>query len=151
MKNKIANWSKKWWFWVIIAVLLLGIISSIAEGESTYTIVGGELGDYGKEIILNSDSDLPTKKLLYKLPAGTYTVTTTFDKIAGFYVVKDKIVNNGEEKYPEELNYMSEQYKITAGLNDYGGTTTKSVDIELKEDESILINGTATYIFKKIN
>ena len=28
MKNKFKVWSKKWWFWVIVAFLVIGIIGS---------------------------------------------------------------------------------------------------------------------------
>ena len=88
---------KKWWFWVII-VAVLGVIGLATGGGDTstttdsstntneqavkYTITGETLGQYGKEITLNKDSDMPVKKYLYKLPAGTYKVTTTFDKMA---------------------------------------------------------------------
>ena len=47
----------------------------------TYTLTGEQLGEYGREVILNKDTDMPTTKYLYKLPSGTYKVTTNNEKI----------------------------------------------------------------------
>ena len=106
---------KKWWFWAII-VAFLGIcviVGSPSKKETkVYELEGEVLGEYGKEIVLNANTDAPAKKYLYKIPAGTYTVTTDNLKITGFYIVKDTITTEDSE-YPEILNYVSEQYSLT--------------------------------------
>ena len=66
-----------------------------------------------------------------------------------FFIVKDTITNNGTTEYPEELEYVGEQYSLTTGTNDYNGEAKKTVDIELMEDESILINQNVSFNFVK--
>ena len=115
----------------------------------TYTLVGETIGQYGKEVILNADTDMPSTKYLYKLPAGSYTVTTTFDKLAAFWIVKDEPVNTGTDAYPEELSYVGGQYSLTNGKDDFNGMAKKQVEVTIGEDESILIIGTVTFTFTK--
>lgn len=165
---------KRVWFWIIIAFILIGALSPktnnktekiitqtteniVVQEENTnniiYELKGEELGEYGRKVILNENTDLPVAKYLYKLPAGTYEVTTDNDKMASFFIVKDEIYyNNDNPDYPEELNYVSsESYLLTAGDNDFNGHAKKSVIIELAKDESIQIVWTDTLFFKKIN
>ncbi len=123
-----------------------------AISNDVYEIKGEKLGEYGKKVILNENTDLPATKYLYKLPAGTYEVTTDTDKMASFFIVKDEITQNSDNPdYPEELNYVSsEGYLLTAGDNDFNGHAKKSVTVELAEDESFQIVGTDTLFFTKI-
>lgn len=160
MKEKLKVWSKKWWFWVIVVVFVLGIIGSFgddSENTSTtsnntkgakYTLVGGTTGEYGKEVVLNKDTDLPATKYLYKIPAGTYNVTTTYEKLSEFWIVKDEVVRTGTEEYPEELSYVGEAHDLTNGDNDFNGRASKELAVTIAEDESVLINGTETLIFE---
>lgn len=107
-----------------------------------YALKGGELGDFGKEVVLNKNTDMPTTKYLYKLPAGNYKATTELTSVAAFSIVKDAIgVDNNNPQYPEVLQYSGEvsQYRITAGDNDFNGTVKKEYTITLSADESILI------------
>ncbi|MDO4863166.1 MAG: hypothetical protein Q4A05_03250 [Ruminococcus sp.] len=112
---------------------------STSSEEKSIVITSGVLGEYGRVTVLNKDTDMPAEKYLYKLPAGNYTVTTTYQKLAAFYVVKDEIAMTGSSEYPEELQYVSEGYMLTAGENDFNGTAKKIVEISLAEDESISI------------
>lgn len=115
--------------------------------QQTYIIQSGELGEYGKEIILNKNTDLPAKKYLYKLPSGKYTVTTKNEKYSTFWIVKDEVVNTGTENYPEELSYVGNQHMLTAGDNLLNGTATKEDIVTINDDESILlIQGDLTFI-----
>ena len=160
MKEKLQLWSKKWWFWVIIIVLILGAIGSLEDDSNStsnitnnavgtkYTLVGGKTGEYGKEVILNKNSDFPVKKYLYKIPAGTYKVTTSYEMLSEFWIVKDQIVKTGTEKYPEELNYVGEAHDLTNGDNNFNGRASKELTVKIAEDESVLINGTETLIFE---
>jgi len=161
---------KKWWFWAII-VVVLGVIGLLTqdtttntdtanetpasnsqqqEKPETYAITGEVLGEYGREVTLNKNSDMPVKKYLYKLPAGTYKVTTTYDKMANFFIVKDKIgVEAGNTDYPEVLDYVGNAYMLTAGDDDFNGKAKKEVVITLGEDESVQITGTEKLILEK--
>lgn len=162
---------KKWWFWVIVILFgipftvgfiqgLFGIETentTISENtnnttiventvidtstKETYTLKGGEIGTYGKKVTLNANTDMPVDKYLYKIPAGKYKVTTDNKKTTSFFIVKDNIVNNIGEKYPEELNII-QSYLITNSDN---------VEIELKTDESIQIVDTDSIMLEKID
>lgn len=115
-----------------------------------YELVGGEVGEYGKEITLNANTDLPAKKILYKIPAGTYKVTTTYEKLSAFWIVKDNVVKTGPQEYPEELEYVGNQYSLTAGDNDFNGMASKEVEITINNDESInLTSPGSVYIFEE--
>lgn len=161
---------KKWWFWAIIVVVLgaIGLLtqdtttntdtanetpvnnSQQQEKPETYAITGEVLGEYGREVTLNKNSDMPVKKYLYKLPAGTYKVTTTYDKLANFFIVKDKIgVEAGNTDYPEALDYVGNAYMLTAGDDDFNGKAKKEVVITLGADESVQITGTEKLILEK--
>lgn len=165
---------KKWWFWAII-IVMLGLISSVTDNSNTietvqnqngdtaqddnsssqraiiYKIKGEVLGEYGKEVILNKDTDMPAKKYVYKIPAGSYRVTTTYGKMASFFIIKDPVItNSGDEEYPEELNYASEEpYFLTSGEDDFNGRAKKEMTITLSNDENIQVVGTEKLTFEK--
>lgn len=114
-----------------------------------YTITGEIEGEYGKKVVLNKNSDMPATKYLYKLPAGTYKVTTTFKKMVNFFIVKDQIKTTPGNEYPEEIDVVGSGYMLTAGDDDFNGHAKKEVNITLKEDESIQIVGNNKFFFEK--
>ena len=132
-------------------------VSETAAGANNpvYTLTGETLGDYGREVVLNENTDMPVSKFLYKLPAGTY-VASTEDEYAVFSIVKDEIgIEEGNEEYPEALQYAGNggQYQLTSGdnaTNDLNGNAETSVTVQLAEDESFQLVGTDTIIFEKI-
>lgn len=147
---------------IVVAFISLFLIGCTADKkpikkvevpkEVKYRIVSDYLGDYGKDITLNANTDSPTTKRLYKIPSGTYEVSTETNKYATFFIVKDKVANNGKAPYVEELEYVSSQYTLTNGENDLNGTAKKTVIITLNDDESIntqLGGSYYTLIFKK--
>ena len=162
---------KKWWFWVIIVVLVIGMFGNSTDTTNTtnnatndvientennseentevYTIESEKIGEYGKEVVLNKNTDSPTTKYLYKLPSGTYKVTTTSSATVGMFVVKDEITTE-EGEYPEVLEYVSEQYVISGNSSRIGKANIKeSVEITIKEDESVSLSGEGTVTFEK--
>lgn len=153
---------KKILFIIATVLLSLSLIGCTSEKkpvkkvevkkETKYRIVSDYLGDNGKDVVLNANSDSPTTKRLFKIPSGTYEVSTTTNKFATFFIVKDKIILEKEDKYPESLDYVSNQYILTNGSNDLNGTAKKSVIITLNDDESINTQLNGSYyvlIFKK--
>lgn len=110
-----------------------------ANNETVYYLYSGETGEFGRIVTLNASTDLPVAKYLYKIPAGNYTISTTFDKLASAFIVKDEIAIEDNPDYPEVLVYVGEALQLTAGDNDFNGNAKKEIDIELAEDESILI------------
>ena len=113
------------------------------ESKVTYEVIGGELGEYGKEVILNKNTDMPTTKILYKIPTGTYVVTTDAEKVISVAIVKDEIANTGSENYPEELQYVTNPQNLTAS-DGYEKLALKEYEITINDGESLLINGEAT-------
>lgn len=114
--------------------------SSQAAAGVQYELSGATLGEYGTVVVLNKDTDMPVEKNLYKLPAGKYKVTTTNSKLTSFFIVKDEVgIEEGNDDYPETLQYVGEEYDLTAGTNDFGGRAKKEVTIEIASDESILL------------
>lgn len=166
IKDQLLNKKllKKWWFWVIV-VILIGVISALSSGNKksdsasnndnqrkavTYTITGEVPGEYGQEVTLNKDSDMPNKEYLYKLPAGSYKVTTTSENVANFFVVKDEIkIVSTNDKYPEELDYTGKGYHLTSKDEKVFGKTKKEILTSLGADESVQIVGTDVLIFEK--
>lgn len=53
------------------------------EGSSAeaITLTAGELGDYGKEIVMNEGTDMEENLVVYYVPAGDYTVTNVGDNM----------------------------------------------------------------------
>lgn len=155
---------KKWWFWVIIVLMFFGALGSdtnptnmidntitneVVEQKEVYTIESEEIGQYGKKIILNEKTDLPTTKYLYKLPSGTYKITTTTNETIGICIVKDEIMIE-ESNYPESLNYVGEQAIISGNSNRIGkANITDSVELTINEDESFSLIGKGSVIFEK--
>lgn len=127
--------------------------TTTTKATKKYEITGGELGDYGKSIVLNQNTDSPVTKYLYKLPAGKYKVVTTTEKVAAFSIVKDQIgIESGNEQYPETLQYSGEmaQYRLTAGDDNFNGTVKKEYSITVSADESIEIAENDSLIFEEL-
>ena len=120
-----------------------------------YILTGETLGEYGRKIVLNPNTDMPESKYLYKLPAGTYIVSTN-EEYAAFSIVKDEIgKEEGNEEYPDILQYSGDvgQYQLTSGendTNDLNGYAKRNYTVQIGEDESFQIVGTETITFEKI-
>ena len=109
---------KKWWFWVIIAIII-GVIGGLGSNnenpsdtdtgsslvqdsdkllendDTTFTLIAGEAGQYGKMISYNTGTEFEENFYAYYIPAGTYTVT-----------------NKG--KYKSQVNVYSNSKHITS-------------------------------------
>lgn len=124
--------------------------TTVATDEQHDVFTGDRLKPYLRTVVLNENTDLPAEKYLYKLPAGTYIVTTTNEKVTGFFVVKDEIGTEDNPEYPEILQYVSGGYRLTAGDNDMNGTVEKSVTVTLREDESFqVVDNDTSIVFEK--
>ena len=119
---------------------------------ASYTITGQTAGEYGKEVVLNANSDAPASKYLYKLPSGKYKVTTTYEKMTSFFIVKDQIkIDSDNKDYPETLDYVEgKSYLLTADKDDFNGKAKKEVEVTIKDDESVQIVYSPQFTLKKV-
>lgn len=158
--NSKSPFYKKWWFITLVALILLGIIGgtnnknngtnenqnnnqeteqqSIELGNK-YILNYNDLDKYGKIITLNADSDMPTEKRLFKIPAGKYKVTTSNPKYSAFWIVKDETVLEEDNDYPEVLQYVGGQYMLTTSDDNLNDHASKEVIVTIASDESILL------------
>ena len=161
--------NKKWWIIAVVVVfILIGLFggkddtsnapksapspaSITSPAKEVLKLTGEKLGEYGRVVILNANSDLPTEKYLYKVPAGKYKITTDFAKAAAVYIVKDEIQYTGSEKYPQELAYIGKGQNLTAGEELVKkGLATKEIIVTIGEDESILLVGEYNIFLEKV-
>ena len=117
--------------------------------KQIFTFESEEVGEYGKMIVLNQNTDFPTPKYLYKLPSGTYKVTSTTNNTIGVSVVKDELTREDGD-YPEALNYVGEQSVISGNPQKIGTANIKeSATITIGSDESVSLVGKGTISFEK--
>lgn len=117
-----------------------GAEEEYSEDNADIVVVAGELGDYGRSITLNANTDLSDERYLYKIPAGNYKVITTWEKLTSFGIVKDdNEIAIDPETNNEYMPHVGDDYFLTAGEDDFNGHAEKEVVITLGEDESIWI------------
>ncbi len=74
--------------------------------HEVYSLIGGELGEFGFEVILNEGSEFPDKRYEYSLPSGIYEVTnesTEYLKQLDIVLPDVVVTSDGIE----EQNYIS--------------------------------------------
>lgn len=92
--------------------------------EQSIRLVDGELGEYGKEITIQSETLGEYLYVWYQVPAGTYTAISEKDGRVTIFVVGDE---------------SSEDVRSTQYLNEYGS----SVEIVVEEGSHIELSGGA--------
>lgn len=111
---------KKWWFWLIVAVLLISVVSGSDSNETTdaepvvaetpvedetleIEIIAGELGEYGQDLVLNENTDMPDATIGYFVPAGTYEITNIGDYKSQANVYKNErhVTEDGWEEWAD--------------------------------------------------
>lgn len=75
-----------------------------AEGETNaIELVAGELGEYGKNVIMNAGTDCEEELVVYYVPAGSYTVKNLGEHRTGVFVYEG-FAKNEETGYDEYTN-----------------------------------------------
>jgi hypothetical protein len=140
---------KKYIFLALVAVLSLGVLVGCATKEEAPVAEIIEISNNdttnAKEVVLNADSDMPVTKFLHKVDAGTYQVTTNFDKVVPVAIVKDEINVIENSDYPDELNFV-EIFKLTGNPEKFEGSVGNKI-ITIAEDESISLADSPATIF----
>lgn len=92
--------------------------------EQSIRLVDGELGEYGKEVTIHSETLGEYLYVWYQVPAGTYTAISEKDGRVTIFVVGDE---------------SSEDVRSTQYLNEYGS----SVEVVVEEGTHIELSGGA--------
>ena len=104
---------KRWWFWAIIVLLVIGMFSPKKESKTepikdepvkteeapavqepekaeepeeqalSFVLMDDEVGDYGVEVVINEGTEFEEKEIAYYIPAGVYTVANLEEKGGG--------------------------------------------------------------------
>ena len=146
------KWYQKWWVWVIIAWLVLGIIggaspdtsapqesnpteeSSLVSTDSEPIIdeqlplielIAGQPNEYSSLFTINKGTEFEETYYVYRVPAGTYTVTNSGQYMSQIGVYSDEIhvTDEGWEEpttiYYTKLLDVGESDTFTFGIGQY--------------------------------
>lgn len=88
----------------------------------SFTIINGEIGDYGENRTLNKDTEFELTRVAYFIPAGNYNVALIEGVSVQFSVVNDivSVVDGWEE--------FSEQFQTTVLIKDTKPSATIIVE-----------------------
>ena len=77
------------------------------EAQLTFELVAGEAGEYGELFTINKDTEFEETYYIYRIPAGTYTITNTGSYMAQLSVYGNEIVvNDAGWEEPAETLYV---------------------------------------------
>lgn len=132
---------KKGCLTAIIVLIVLAVIASVGSGgdssdapaqsqsatisateskNPSFSIIAGEQGEYGELITLNKDTEFEETYYVYRIPAGTYTVTNAGEYPSQFNVYGDTICKT-EEGWDE----LSDSYYVK--VLEVGGSDTVTI------------------------
>lgn len=77
-------------FAVLLCLSLL-LAGCGAAKSQTITLVAGEQGEYGELFTINKDTEFEETYYIYRVPAGTYTVTNTGKYLNQFNVLGETV------------------------------------------------------------
>lgn len=106
----------------------------------TIELVAGEKGEYGELITINKDTEFEETYYIYRVPAGTYTVTNTGDHMGQFNVY-------GETVYVTEDGWEEFSDVVYVKLLDVGQSDT----VEISEGQIIEIHEPGQYALVPVN
>ncbi|MCI1305639.1 MAG: hypothetical protein LKG40_05370 [Lachnospiraceae bacterium] len=90
--------------------------SSTAENSNlTIEITAGELGEYGKDLVLNEGTEFEDKTIGYFVPTGTYKITNIGDYRTQVNVYKNE-KNKTDEGWEEWADGKSEALDVNASV-----------------------------------
>ena len=123
---------KKWWFWVIVTMLIVSFASGgeseeperitrdtskrkytesfkktepATEAKAVIELIAGEPGEYGELFTINKDTKFEETYYIYCIPAGTYTVTNAGEYMSQFSVYSGEVhvTDDGWEEFTESI------------------------------------------------
>lgn len=100
----------------------------------SFTLVAGEKGEYGEWFTINKDTEFEENYYVYRVPAGTYTVTNAGKYMDQFNVYGDKVYTTDAGR--EELSDV-----IYVKLFKQGESDT----VTIEDGQIIKISGNGTW------
>ena len=77
------------------------------EAPLTFELIAGEAGEYGEMFTINKNTEFEETYYIYRIPAGTYTVTNTGEYMAQLSVYGNEIVvNDAGREEPATVHYV---------------------------------------------
>ena len=127
-KNKSKKpFFKKWWFWLIV-VLMIGSCGANSDtatdpvsttppttqtptsepttaANTSIELIAGEPGEYGELFTINEGTEFEETYYIYRIPAGTYTVTNAGKYMSQFNVYSGEVhvTDDGWEEFTEAV------------------------------------------------
>ena len=167
MKKKLYQ---RWWFWIIVIVLISPITSKMfsepqdsepptteitepdtvpttpdsesmpAEGYLSFELIAGEEGEYGELFTINRDTEFEETYYIYRVPVGIYTITNIGEYLSQITVASDEIIVN--EAGWEEAAEVFYAKAFMVGESD---------TVEIIKDTYIEIHEPASFVFELIS
>ena len=97
-----------------------------------FVIMGGEIGEYGEEVVLNAGTEFEEHEIAYHIPAGTYMVTNLNANGGG-----QVSVYSGGPEYDGEWQYFVADENCASPIVVMAGDTQELV---IKEGQFIVLS-----------
>lgn len=108
------------------------------EGEKiSFTLVAGEIGDYGEKIVFNKGTDMEIERIYHHIPAGTYTVTNVGEYMSQLNVYSDEVHKNEDGWEEPVVAYENKVLKVN-----------ESATITVDDSQAVYISEPAKYKFE---
>lgn len=117
-----------------------------AEDQSGIELVAGEKGEYGEPYTVNKGTEFEENYIVYRVPAGTYTVTNTGDYMSQFNVCSEELrVTDAGWEEPAETFYC---IPLDVGQSDTVKIEEGQI-IEIHEPDKFTLKETAEPVMEK--
>ena len=104
----------------------------------SFVIIDGEAGEYGKEVVLNAETEFEEHEIAYYIPAGTYFVTNRNTKGSG-----QVTVFSGGPEYDGEWQHFVADENCARPIVVMAGDTKELV---IKEGQFVVLSDRTTNI-----
>ena len=107
------------------------------DEKISFTLIAGEVGDYGEKIVFNKGTDMEIERIYYHIPAGTYTVTNVGEYMSQVNVYSDEIHKNEDGWEEPVVAYENQMLDVN-----------KSTSITIDDSQAVYISEPAKFKFE---